>query len=116
MPSPDQRAVPHRIDVHHHIIPPKYVAELGAGRVFHQSGRIPLAAQWTVQHSLEAMDQNSIATAMTSVSAPGTWFGNIEQGGACRAECNEYAAQLARDFPRRFGVLASLPLPDVEGA
>jgi len=110
------KATPHRIDVHHHIIPPKYVSELGAERVFHQSGRIPPAAQWTVQRSLEVMDRNGIATAFTSVSAPGTWLGNVDQGRRLSRECNEYAAQLAHDFPGRFGILASLPLPDVDGS
>jgi len=107
---------PHRIDVHHHIIPPRYVAELGAERVFQQSGRLPPAAQWTVERSLEQMDANGIATAMSSVSAPGTWFGDVEQGRRLSRLCNEYAAQVAADHPGRFGILASLPLPDVEGS
>ncbi len=106
----------HRIDVHHHIVPPRYVAELGAERVFQQSGRLPPAAQWTVERSLEQMDANGIATAMTSVSAPGTWFGEVEQGRRLSRLCNEYAAQIAADHPGRFGMLASLPLPDIEGS
>ena len=105
-----------RIDVHHHIIPPKYVAELTPQRVFHQSGRVPPAAQWTVQRSLQVMDENGIATAMTSVSAPGTWFGDVAQGRRLSRVCNEYAVQLSHDYPGRFGILASLPLPDVEGS
>jgi predicted TIM-barrel fold metal-dependent hydrolase len=106
----------HRIDVHHHILPPGYVSAVTPERVFHQSGRTPPAAQWTVQRSLDAMDGSSIATALTSVSAPGTWFGDVEEGRRLSRECNEYAAQLARDHPGRFGILASLPLPDVEGS
>jgi predicted TIM-barrel fold metal-dependent hydrolase len=106
----------HRIDVHHHIIPPKYLAELTPEKVFHQSGRVPPAAQWTVQRSLDAMNEGAVATALTSVSAPGTWFGDIAQGRRLSRECNEYAAQLSRDHAGRFRSLASLPLPDVEGS
>ena len=107
----------HRIDVHHHIVPPKYVEAVGAARVFRQSGRAnPPSAGWTLQKSLEQMDANGIATALTSLSAPGTWFGDVEQGRRLSRECNEYAAQLARDYPGRFGTLVSLPLPDVEGS
>jgi 6-methylsalicylate decarboxylase len=107
----------HRIDVHHHIVPPRYIEALGAARVFRQAGRPnPPAAGWTVQKSLEQMDANGIATAMASVSAPGTWFGDVEQGRKLSRECNEYAAQVARDHPGRFGSLVSLPLPDVEGS
>lgn len=106
----------HRIDVHHHIIPPKYVSELGRDRVFRQAGRLPPAAQWTIERSLEQMDANGIAKAMTSLSAPGTWFGDVEQGRRLSRVCNEYGAQVAGDYPGRFGILASLPLPDVEGS
>ena len=107
----------HRIDVHHHIVPPKYVEAVGAARVFRQSGRAnPPSAGWTLQKSLEQMDANGIATALTSLSAPGTWFGDVGEGRRLSRECNEYAAQLARDYPGRFGTLVSLPLPDVEGS
>ena len=30
--------------------------------------------------------------------------------------CNDYAAQVARDYLGRFGVFASLALPDIEGS
>jgi predicted TIM-barrel fold metal-dependent hydrolase len=105
-----------RIDVHHHVLPPKYLAELTPERVFHQSGRIPPAAKWTVQQSLGVMEEGGIATALTSLSAPGTWFGDVAQSRRLTREVNEYQAELRRDHPGRFGVLASLALPDVEGS
>jgi len=106
---------PHRIDVHHHILPPKYVAAVGGDRIGELilSGRAPV---WTPEMSVEAMDRNGIATAITSVSAPG--FRGLDPVTArdlCR-HCNEYGATIRTDHPGRFGLFASLPLPDVDAA
>ncbi len=100
------------IDVHHHHTPPRYREEagafLGAG-----SGRF----DWTPARSIEEMDRNGIATAITSISSPGVWWGGDLGAAARRArECNEYAARMAVDHPGRFGVFASLPLPDVDAS
>lgn len=103
---------PHRIDTQHHILPPRYVAEVGAeaiGRTL-VSGTTP---EWTPEHSLAAMDRHGIATAVVSVSAPG--FPVHDPVGLCRY-CNDHAAEMARWHPGRFGSFASLPLPDVEAA
>lgn len=103
---------PHRIDTQHHILPPRYVAEVGAeaiGRTL-VSGSVPA---WTPEHSLAAMDRHGIATAVVSMSAPG--FPVPDAIGLCR-HCNDYAAELANRHPGRFGSFASLPLPDVEAS
>ena len=109
---------PHRIDVHHHIIPPSYISLVGADRIFRQSGgRVPPAiAAWSPQTAVEIMDECGIATAITSVSAPGTWFGDVALGRQVSRECNEYAAKIALEHPGRFGTFAALPLPDIEGS
>ena len=111
-------AGPHRIDVHHHIIPPSYISLVGADRIFRQSaGRVPPAiAAWSPQGAVDVMDECGIATSITSVSAPGTWFGDAAQARQVSRECNEYATKIALDFPGRFGTFAALPLPDVEGS
>src|SRR5687768_3864428 len=54
---------PHRIDVHHHIAPPTYSAALKSMMRGH--------ARWSVQASLDDMDKNGIATALTSLINPG---------------------------------------------
>lgn len=106
---------PHRIDVHHHILPPGYVAAVGDDRIgpLILAGRTP---EWTPAMSVEAMDRNGIATAVTSISAPGLWFGDDAESVRLARLCNEYAASIRRDHPGRFGVFASLPLPDVDAS
>ena len=60
--------------------------------------------------------QGNIATAMLSVSSPGTHFGDGTAARALAREVNDFGASLKRDHPGRFGRFASLPLPDVEGS
>jgi predicted TIM-barrel fold metal-dependent hydrolase len=62
------------------------------------------------------MDRFGIRAALTSLSNPGTWFGDAAEARALARMANEFAADMARDHPGRFGVLASLSLPDVEGS
>jgi 6-methylsalicylate decarboxylase len=101
---------PQRIDVHHHYIPP-FHAEFIASR--RDRGRPP---QWSVAMSLEEMDKNGIATAVTSLAQPGVWFGDVAEGRRLARECNEWGAQMVRDHPGRFGLFAAIPLPDTEGS
>jgi 6-methylsalicylate decarboxylase len=111
------RAKPHRIDTHHHIVPPEYLKALGAELIFRQAGGVyPGPLEWTPAGAVEMMDQNGVATGVSSVSAPGTWFGDVAQGRMLSRICNEYAAKIAGDYPGRFGSFAALPLPDVEGS
>jgi predicted TIM-barrel fold metal-dependent hydrolase len=104
----------HRIDTHHHFVPPFYLAEVGAAAVARTlvSGKAP---EWTPQHSIDAMDRNGIATAVVSISAPGFQCDEGKRAGLCQ-RCNDYAAKMRGDFPGRFGSFAGLPLPDVDAS
>ncbi len=53
---------------------------------------------------------------MTSLSNPGAWFGNAAEARNLARMANDYAADMMRDHPGRFGMLASLSLPDVDGS
>ena len=97
------------IDVHHHIAPPAYLSQGGAG----VGG--PLKT-WSLAKSLEDLEQGGIATAIVSVTQLSKHIANDEQRRALARDCNDYAAKLVSDYPRRFGIFATLPMPDVEGS
>lgn len=104
----------HRIDLHYHIIPKPYVEAL-AERGIHGPTYVPFPA-WTPEKTLGHMDRNRILTAVTSLSTPGVWFGEVDLARRLSRICNEFQTRMVADFPGRFGSLACLPLPDVEGA
>ncbi|WP_160142306.1 amidohydrolase family protein [Pigmentiphaga humi] len=113
--APSEPRAPHRIDVHHHIFPPKYV-EIARERILSFAPNFAHVLKWTPAQSLEMMDRSGIRTAMVSLSNPGTWFGDVSEARHLARLANDYAAGMRRDHPERFGVLASLSLPDVEGS
>ena len=104
-----------RIDTHHHIYPPKYLADAREQIARATHVHFPRIAQWTPQQSLDAMDRDGIATSIVSIS-PSLWFGDIAATRKIAREWNEYAADLARDHRGRFAVFATLPLPDVDAS
>ena len=118
-PDPAAVAVKSRrwIDFHHHILPPFYLEEAGDVMRAQGGGRIlPQAAAWTPEASIRAMDAEGIETSVLSISTPGIWFGDSARAASLARRCNEYAADLARHHPRRFGLFAALPLPNVEAS
>ena len=103
------RIKPYRIDVHHHVVPPSYLAEIA-------SRRIGAPALWTPELSIEDMDRSGIAKSVLSLIQPGVWFGDVNEARRLAREANDYGAGVARDFPGRFGLFATIPLPDAEGS
>ncbi|HLQ27551.1 MAG TPA: amidohydrolase family protein [Acidiferrobacterales bacterium] len=115
--TPAAGAKPRLIDVHHHIMPPVYMAEARERVLAQVQGILPPAvAEWTPQKALAEMDKNGIATAIVSITSPGIWFGDVQAARSLARKCNDYAAQLIKDYPGRFGLFASVPLPDTEGS
>ena len=100
-----------RIDVHHHVLPPEFLSALERHGLMHAA-----PVTWTAEGALAKMDDFEIATAILSLSAPGPYFGDdAEARWICR-QVNEGVAELVKDRPDRFGMFASVPLPDVDGA
>jgi len=107
-----------RIDVHHHILPPRYTSWVRAHGIAGAGGRA--LPDWSAESTLRTMDDNGIAKAIVSVSAPGVQLdANKRDDAAARAmarEVNEFSARVAADHPGRFGFFATLALPDVESS
>jgi predicted TIM-barrel fold metal-dependent hydrolase len=100
-----QRAL---VDVHHHW----YSAELQRWW-----GRDRFDPNWSTAASLAAMDAAGVTTAMLSVTMPGIWKSSDVAGSVSLARlCNEQMTQTARDHPGRYGVIAALPLPQVDAS
>ena len=106
---------PHRIDVHHHIIPPIYLEAMRRVGIADPIPGVDYPA-WDVQTTLAVMDRQGIATAIVSISEPGVSFGNVALARDLARQINEFSARLVADHPQRFGAFAVLPLPDVEAA
>jgi len=104
---------PRRIDVHHHVVPPAYKQWLRNRRL--AAGGLPIP-DWSVEASLELMDERGVETAILSVSTPGVHLGDNVEARALAREVNEFAAKVVHDHPARFGLFATLTLPDVDGA
>jgi len=109
------RIVPGRIDVHHHMFPPFYVKAMEDE--MKADGFTP--RPWTPATSLDMMDKAGVATAMLSPVQRLVMDSMSERSEKSRSlarQSNEYAAQLVRDHPGRFGNFAALPLPDADAS
>ena len=102
------------IDVHHHIMSPRFVAARRALGIATGPG-YEGALDWTPQVSLDQMDQHGIESSVVSNPAPWQAYG-AKQAAALARENNEFAADMAQRHPGRFGFFAAIPMPDVDAS
>jgi predicted TIM-barrel fold metal-dependent hydrolase len=103
------------IDVHSHFVTENYAAAAKAAGHVHPDG-MPGWPAWSVDAQLAMMDRHHIQRAIMSMSSPGVHFGDDRAARDLAREVNDFGAKLVVEHPDRFGLFASLPLPDVEGA
>lgn len=101
----------YRIDTHHHLFSPAYVAELAK-----VNQAPPIVRNWSVAKTLEDMEKAGVATSMLSVTTPQVSFTDAAGGARIARESNEWVAKLARDNPGRFGSFAMLPMQNADVA
>jgi 6-methylsalicylate decarboxylase len=104
------------IDTHHHFYPPQYqklwLDYEDQRKVPHFAGQVA----WSKTKAIEDMDRAGIRAALLSVaSTPGVWF-DVGAGRASELArmCNEFAAEMMRDHPGRFGLFATLSMLDID--
>lgn len=110
-------SLPGRIDVHAHFVPDFYRAQaLAAG--IRQPDHMPAWPTWSEAEALATMDRLGVAAQVLSLSSPGVRFGDGGDAAARQLarQVNEAGAGLVQRHPTRFGLFATLPLPDVAGA
>ncbi|MFD5722737.1 amidohydrolase family protein [Streptomyces sp. NPDC127036] len=103
------------IDVHAHFVTDSYIASARSAGIEHPDG-MPGWPTWSVDRHLELMEISGIEKAYLSISSPGVHFGDDRAARALAREVNEFGAHIRNERPQRFGLFASLPLPDVDGA
>ncbi|MEV0119799.1 amidohydrolase family protein [Streptomyces sp. NPDC050844] len=99
-----------RIDLHQHLVPRVFAEAFAAAGGGHA---LP---GWSPSGALAVMDEHAIATGVLSLSMPGTHFGDDAAARRLTEQVNDLQAELVKDRPDRFGMFATLPLPDVDGA
>ena len=78
------------------------------------TGQTPII-EWDDRKALEDMDRDGVATSIMSTSEPSVYFGDAAAARALARECNEYFGARWWRTSDRFGMFATLPLPDVDG-
>ena len=89
------------IDVHHHFVPPGGTTN----------------RPWSPQLSLDQMDKFGIGVAILSMTQNGELLYNgTAKGRAAVRAGNEYGATLMQQYPKKFGLMGGIPMPDLDGS
>lgn len=104
-----------KVDVHAHYVPDGYRAALNQTGHDQPDG-MPWIPEWTAAAHVEAMDRLGIAMSLLSVSSPGVHLDDTTTTIGLARQVNDDGHRAVVDHPGRFGLLASLPLPDVDAS
>ena len=105
-----------RVDFHAHAILPSYangLKRLGIDAAAEEGFPLP---QWSEEAHLQFMADAGIDYTVLSMPTPHTYHGDTALAREITRQVNEEYAALCRKHPEKFGFVAALPLPDVEGA
>ena len=101
-PTPARQA---RIDTHHHVFPPPYIAALTAGK---QDAQI--AKAWSVARTLDDMERAGVETSVLSVTQPAVTFAPPDVARRVARESNEWVARLVGRQSRTIRIIRDAAL------
>ena len=109
--GPTAESIRNRIDTHHHLFSPAYVAELTK-----VNQAPPIIRNWSLAKTLNDMDKAGVATAILSVTTPQVSVFDAASAIRIARESNEWTAKVGKDYPGRFGSFAMLPMHNMDAA
>jgi len=104
------------IDTHHHFYPPAYQKMWADWEDQRKIPHLGVQLAWTRERDVEELEKNGITTGILSLpSTPGVWFdGGAEKAHDMARLCCNYAAEMVRDHPGRYGLFAPLSMLDID--
>lgn len=107
-----------RIDFHAHAILPSYVEglkKLKIDAVAEEGFPLP---KWSIENHLKFMDDAGIDFTILSMATPHIYNGKDKEKISIELarEINEDFAAICKKYPDKFGFVATLPIPSVEGS
>lgn len=106
-------ANPRRIDVHHHHRLPQ--SGSGGGRGDGKGKGGGKGPAWSPEASLEQMEKYGIDVSLVSLTQQADLlYDGTEKGRDFARAINDFGGKMMHDYPKKFGLLASLPLPQVD--
>ncbi|NKQ54403.1 amidohydrolase [Amycolatopsis sp. K13G38] len=104
------------VDVHAHYTTADYIADAkAAGHAMPDGMPAGYWPSWTPEAHVELMDRCGIGKSYLSMSSPGVHFGDDAAAHELARRVNDAGADAKATYPERFGLFASLPMPDVDG-
>ena len=104
-----------KVDFHSHAILPSYIngmKKLNIDAVVEEGFPLP---QWTLENHLKFMSDAEIDFSVLSMPTPHIYNGDEKLACEVSRLINEEFVALCKEYPNKFGFVATLPLPSVEG-
>jgi predicted TIM-barrel fold metal-dependent hydrolase len=118
LPAPAVRAQGSKtlIDTHHHFYPPSYMKQQNEWEGARHIPPYASVTNWTPANDAEGLEKNGIRTAILSLaSTPGLWFdAGAENAAKTVRVCQDYAADMRRDYPGRYALFSPLSMMDTD--
>lgn len=105
-----------KVDIHAHAMLPAYIEglkKLGIDPLAEEGFPLP---QWSAEAHLAFMAEAGIDFTVLSLATPHIYNGNEQLACEVARQINEETAALCRQYPDKFGFVATVPFPSIDGS